>query len=161
MPFLVGAAIPEEVVEENPQLAVRQETTNPPGEMPGVDVLRGAVVQALASAGHQSAATLLGASNWVLDAGNLRIEASGFGKKMLALTVNQAAEKIIRGELQRLNGPARFMVVPGEGGAAGAPVSDVPLAGSIQEEAINHPLVQRAKEIFNAEVRSVVDLRTK
>jgi DNA polymerase-3 subunit gamma/tau len=36
-----------------------------------------------------------------------------------------------------------------------------PLAGSIQEEAMNNPLVQRAKEIFNAEVRSVVDLRTK
>jgi DNA polymerase-3 subunit gamma/tau len=31
----------------------------------------------------------------------------------------------------------------------------------VQEEALNHPLVQRAREIFNAEVRSVVDLRTK
>jgi DNA polymerase-3 subunit gamma/tau len=118
-------------------------------------------VQALADGGHQSAAALLGTANWVLDAGNLRIEVAGLGKKMLALTVNAAAEKLIRTELQKLDGPARFMVVPGEGGAAGAPVTAAPLAGSIQEEALKHPLVQRAKEIFNAEVRSVVDLRTK
>jgi DNA polymerase-3 subunit gamma/tau len=33
--------------------------------------------------------------------------------------------------------------------------------GSIQEAALNHPLVQRAREILKAEVRSVVDLREK
>ena len=33
--------------------------------------------------------------------------------------------------------------------------------GSIQQAALEHPMVQRAKEIFKAEVRSVVDLRTK
>jgi hypothetical protein len=32
---------------------------------------------------------------------------------------------------------------------------------SIQQTALDHPMVQRAKELFNAEVRSVVDLRTK
>ena len=132
-----------------------------PGDAPSVDMLRGAVVQALADGGHSSASQLLGAANWVPDAGNLRIEVAGLGKKMLALTVNAAAEKIIRAELQRLGGPGRFMVVPGEGGAAGAPVSAAPLAGSVQEEALKHPLVQKAKEIFNAEVRSVVDLRQK
>ena len=173
MPFLVGAAVPEAAVEvaavpepvsepvSEPVLAVRQEPVSAPGEMPGVDVLRAAVVQALAEGGHQTAASLLGAGNWVLDAGNLRIEAAGIGKKMLALTVNAAAEKILRAELQRLGGPGRFMVVPGEGGVAGAPLTAAPVAGSVQDEALKHPLVQRAKEIFNAEVRSVQDLRQK
>jgi hypothetical protein len=41
------------------------------------------------------------------------------GKKMLALTVNAAAEKIIRQELQRLGAPTRFLVVPGEGSREG------------------------------------------
>jgi hypothetical protein len=31
----------------------------------------------------------------------------------------------------------------------------------VEEAALAHPLVQRAKEIFNAEVRSVVNLRVK
>lgn len=83
------------------------------------------------------------------------------GKKMLALTVNAAAEKIIRQELQRLNAPTRFMVVPGTGTAAVSTSAAKPLAGSIQEAALANPLVNRAREIFNAEVRSVVDLRQK
>jgi DNA polymerase-3 subunit gamma/tau len=129
-----------------------------------VDTLRQAVVQALAQGGHQSASQLLGSGTWAIDGSNLRIEVAGVGKKMLGLTVNAAAEKIIRQELQKAGGPARFMVVPGEGSASGSsagPPVAAPLAGSIEEEALNHPLVQRAKEIFNAEVRSVVDLRTR
>jgi DNA polymerase III subunit gamma/tau len=52
------------------------------------------------------------------------------------------------------------MVIPGEGVAATSTVA-APIAGSIQEAALEHPMVQKAKEIFNAEVRSVVDLRNK
>jgi DNA polymerase-3 subunit gamma/tau len=130
-----------------------------PGAAPSVDTLRHAVGSQLAKEGHASAAQLLGGASWILDGATLRIEVPGVGKKMLSLTVNAAAEKIIRLELQRLGAPARFMVVPGEG-VAQAPV-DTPVAGSIQEAALAHPLVQRAKEIFNAEVRSVVDLRQK
>jgi DNA polymerase-3 subunit gamma/tau len=127
-------------------------------------VVRPAIVSALSDAEHTSAAELLGAGSWTLDGASLRIEVPGMGKKMLALTVNAAAEKIIRQELQRLGAPTRFLVVPGEGSVgpaqAQAPVA-APLAGSIQEAALGNPLVQRAQEIFKAEVRSVVDLRQK
>jgi len=58
---------------------------------------------------------LLGAGAWTLDGASLRIEVSGMGKKMLALTVNAAAEKIIRQELKRLGAPNRFMVFPAKG----------------------------------------------
>ncbi len=131
----------------------------PSGAAPSIETLRHAVGATLVKEGHASAAQLLGGASWILDGANLRIEVPGVGKKMLSLTINAAAEKIIRQELQRLGAPTRFMVVPGEG-VAQAPV-DAPAAGSIQESALAHPLVQRAKEIFNAEVRSVVDLRQK
>jgi len=138
------------------------ETAIATAETPGVDELRPVVVQALADAGHQSAAHLLGSGLWTVDGANLRIEVAGMGKKMLSLTVNAAAEKVIRQELQRLGGPSRFMVTPGSGVAQVSTTAAVPsVAGSIQQEALNHPLVQRAREIFNAEVRSVVDLRAK
>jgi len=117
----------------------------------------------LVNAEHSSAAQLLGSGAWTLDGASLRIEVPGMGKKMLALTVNAAAEKIIRQELQRLGAPTRFLVVPGDGGGtaqASAPMA-APLAGSIQEAALANPLVQRAQEIFKAEVRSVLDLRQK
>jgi len=128
---------------------------------PTADALRNAVVSALASAGHTSASQILGGGSWSLDGSALRIEVAGMGKKMIALTVNPAAEKILRQELQRLGGPNRFLVLPGEGsGQPGSPVA-TPLAGSIEELALAHPLVQSAKEIFKAEIRSVVDLRQK
>jgi DNA polymerase-3 subunit gamma/tau len=128
-------------------------------DAPSVDAVRLAVTSALANNGHESASQLLGSGTWEQHGSNLRIEVPGVGKKMIGLTVNAAAEKIIRQELQRMGAPARFMVVPGEGMAQAVAVSSVPLAGSIQETALAHPLVQRAKEIFKAEVRSVVDLR--
>jgi len=121
--------------------------------------LRSTIAAALAKEGHASAGQLLGNASWTLDGASLRIEVPGIGKKMVSLTVNAAAEKIIRQELQRLGAPSRFMVVPGEG-IAQSP-SAAPPVGSIQEAALNHPMVQRAKDIFKAEVRSVVDLRRK
>jgi DNA polymerase III subunit gamma/tau len=127
---------------------------------PSLEPVRHAIGSALVDGGHVSAAQLLGAGAWTLEATSLRIEVPGMGKKMLALTINAAAEKIIRQELQRLGAPTRFLIVPGEGAASAKSFSEAPpLAGSVQEAALSNPLVQRAKEIFKAEVRSVVDLR--
>jgi DNA polymerase-3 subunit gamma/tau len=140
---------------------VAPETSARPSAAPTIDALRHAIGSALVNAGHNSAAQLLGSGTWLLETSSLRIEVPGVGKKMLTLTVNAAAEKIIRQELQRLGAPSRFMVVPGEGAAQPAVPMAAPLAGSIQEAALANPLVQRAQEIFKAEVRSVVDLRNK
>jgi DNA polymerase-3 subunit gamma/tau len=140
------------------------ETAPPASAAPSMEAVRHAVGSALVDAGHNSAAQLLGTGAWTLDGASLRIEVPGVGKKMLSLTVNPAAEKIIRQELQRLGAPSRFLVVPAEGAAQAAGLTAAmapPLAGSIQQAALANPLVQRAQEIFKAEVRSVVDLRPK
>jgi DNA polymerase-3 subunit gamma/tau len=125
------------------------------------DAARTAVCAALTEGGYESAALLLGAGEWIIDGASVRIEVASMGKKMLSLTVNPAAEKIIRQELQRLGASSRFLVVPGASNGSVPLGLPAPIAGSVQEEALKNPLVQRAKEIFNAEVRSVVDLRVK
>jgi len=142
-------------------LAKAPEVVSAPQTEGDPEAFRRAVVAALAQAGHNSASQAMESALWALEGGGLRIEVGGMGKKMIALTINAQAEKIIRQELQKLNGPARFMVVPGEGGMRAGGVSAVPLAGSVEEIALADPLVQKAKEIFKAEVRSVVDLRVK
>lgn len=143
-------------------LAKAPEAAALPIGAPSMEALRHAIGSALVAGGHTSAVQLLGSGTWILDGASLRIEVPAMGKKMLALTVNAAAEKIMRNELQRLGAPTRFLVIPGDGNAAtpqaAAPVSP-PLEGSIQQAALSHPLVQKAQEIFKAEVRSVVDLR--
>jgi DNA polymerase-3 subunit gamma/tau len=160
--FRSSAGLTEGALARAPESAAQ--ALNP--QAPNVDVMRGAVVAALDAAGHSSAAQLLGAGVWTLSSGGLRIEAP-IGKKMLGLTVTSEAEKIIRQELGRQGAPARFTVVAGAVGAGSAAASAsgspaaAPLAGSIQSEALAHPLVERAKEIFKAEVLGVVDLRKK
>jgi DNA polymerase-3 subunit gamma/tau len=129
-------------------------------EGPSADTVRTAICAALATAGHVSASQLLGAGAWAMEDASLRVEVAGMGKKMLSLTVNTAAEKIIRQELQRLGASSRFLIVPGSNGQ-GSAIQAAPILGSVQEDALKHPLVQRAREIFHAEVRSVVDLRDK
>lgn len=149
------ATLTEGALAVAPQAAV--ETTG----LPSIDSIRHAVGSALIEGGHVSAAQLLGAGKWSIDGSSLRVEVTGMGKKMLALTVNAAAEKIIRQELQRLGAPSRFLVVPCEGTAHTVAPMAAPAVGSIQETALANPLIQRAQEIFKAEVRSVVDLRQK
>jgi len=126
-----------------------------------IESLRQKIVDALAAAGHGSAAQLLGSGAWRLENTSVQVTVPGMGKKMLSLTVKAAAEKIVRQELQRLGGPTRFLVTPGEGSATAAVAAATAPAGSVQEAALANPLVKRAQEIFKAEVRSVVDLRQK
>ena len=126
-----------------------------------IEHLREAIVTALATAGHSSAAHLLGSGAWAFEGGCVRVTVPGMGKKMLTLTVNAAAEKIIRQELQRQGAPPRFIVSGGTGTVAAVVTPPVIPAGSVQETAFANPLVKRAQELFNAEVRSVLDLRQK
>jgi DNA polymerase-3 subunit gamma/tau len=154
-PLVTGASDESSPAEKAPMNGAGKHA-----DSPTADSVQKAIIAALAEAGHASASTLLSTARVTLEATSLRIEVPGMGKKMLALTVNAAAEKIIKQELQRLGAPIRFMVIPGEGVASTSSVT-APVEGSVQQAALEHPMVQRAKEIFHAEVRSVVDLRTK
>ena len=156
----INEDLPVKIVEPLPTSSVPPSPALPGDGAPSMEAIRHAIGSALVDANHISAAQLLGSGAWNLDGSSLRIEVPGVGKKMLALTVNAAAEKIIRQELQRLGAPTRFLVVPGDSATSqsAAPMA-APMAGSVQEAALSHPSVQRAKEIFQAEVRSVIDLR--
>ncbi|HUB29398.1 MAG TPA: DNA polymerase III subunit gamma/tau [Terracidiphilus sp.] len=155
-------ALTEGSLAKAPQSVAEPAGPEGPGgtDGPTAEAARTAICAALATAGHVSASQLLGGGVWVMEDASLRIEVAGMGKKMLSLTINAAAEKIIRQELQRLGASSRFLVVPGAGN--GQPVAQAaPILGSVQEDALKNPLVQRAREIFHAEVRSVLDLRQK
>ena len=161
-PFLVTSSpvsgfaevLTEGALAKAPESSASQNDLNP-------ESARTAICSALAAAGHVSASQLLGSGVWTIENATLRIEVASMGKKMLSLTVNTVAEKIVRTELQKLGASSRFLIVPGAANGAGSAPTLAPVSGSAEAEALRHPLVQRAKEIFNAEVRSVVDLRVK
>jgi hypothetical protein len=100
-----------------------------------LDVVRKAVIRALEVAGHDSSAEILDRASWSHDGTTFRIQVSGMGRKMLALTVDAAAEAIIRQELLRLGERARFELISDLGVVVIPPpnISSKPLKGTSKE----------------------------
>ncbi len=136
-----------------------------------LDSLRDAVCNALDAAGHNTAAALLSNGAWIETNGAVRVEAQ-VKKTMLGLTMNAEAEKIVKSAAREAGFTGALSIVSaingnsadsksGNGGPAAPPAKRPAPAGSLQAEALAHPLVKQALELFNGEVRSVLDLREK
>jgi DNA polymerase III subunit gamma/tau len=128
-----------------------------------LDRIRDTVTAALDSSGHNTAAVLLASSAWrEKGAGGIEVEVPT-RKTMLSLTVNAEAEKICRDALRSIGVQRKLFFIPGEGSpqAAQPAGAQAALSGNIQAVALDHPLVKQAQELFQAEVRSVLDLRDK
>jgi DNA polymerase III subunit gamma/tau len=124
--------------------------------------LRDVVTAALDEQGHNTAASLLGGGRWKLDEDSAIQVQVGVGKTMLGLTLNGEAWKIVREALRGAGATQKMTVVPGEPAAeasSGAPRTWS--RDSIEAVALGNPLVRQAQELFQAEVRSVLDLRDK
>src|SRR6185312_4268773 len=134
---------------------------NPPAEI-SLDRIRDAVTAALDAAGHNTAAVLVANGKWAETAKGIEVEVA-LRKTMRSLTMNAEAEKISREALRSIGVSQKLVFLPGEGasGPAANAAPARPSGGSIQAAALDHPLVKQAQELFQAEVRSVLDLRDK
>jgi DNA polymerase-3 subunit gamma/tau len=154
--------------DEPEAIAVSPEVAAPalvPSELataPTLDAIRDRVCDALEQAQLNTAATLLQNGAWSEEGDSILVQV-GVKKTMLGLTINPEAEKVCREAIRSLLGkPRPLTFVPGEAGAAPPPSARRPAStGSVQARAMEHPLVRQAQELFQAEVRSVVDLRSK
>ena len=126
-----------------------------------LDKLRDVVTVALDEQGHNTAASLLAAGHWKLDAdGAIQVEV-GVKKTMLGLTMNGDAWKIVRDALRGAGASQKMTVIPGESAGPATESPRVRSRDSIEAVALGNPLVRQAQELFHAEVRSVLDLREK
>jgi DNA polymerase III subunit gamma/tau len=138
-----------------------------------LDALRDGICGALESSGHNTAAALLSSGVWIEGDGKVRVEVR-IKKTMLGLTMNPEAENILKSAAQDAGYPGAVSVVsaanggeatsesqPANGLKSPPPAKRPAVAGSLQAEALAHPLVKQALELFNGEVRSVLDLREK
>jgi len=129
------------------------------GESAGVAELQTAAVEALfATKKNNSAAEQLEESRWTIADGEVKIEVS-LSKPMIGTIFRPDVEAIIKAALR-------------EKGLAGIKLSFVPAtadskpkepkkprSGSVQAKALEHPTVQKAQQLFNAEISTVFDLR--
>ena len=129
-----------------------------------LDLIRDTVCSALDAEGHSTAAVLLSAGQWRGKGDGIEVEV-GMKKTMLALTMNAEAEKISKGALRAIGVTQKLTFLAGEGksdASSGPRLASAPSAaarGSVQSAALENPLVRQAQELFDAEVRSVLDLR--
>jgi len=126
----------------------------------GDAAIRAAVLQALASAGQQSAAQILSDAEWSHTQLEWRVDVP-VTEKMLGITVNPDARKLAERVLREQGArPLKIVFVATGAAKPSAKSAALPLpAGGVHQLARENQLVQKAQELFQAEIRDVVDLR--
>ena len=121
--------------------------------------LQRAAVEALQkAAGQDTASEALDDAVWTIEGSELRVQTE-VSKVMLSMVVNPEAEKIVRAALREAGAATlKLVLLPGSATAAVKKPRAVK-SGSMQAKAMEHPIVQQAQRLFNAEIRNVVDLR--
>jgi DNA polymerase-3 subunit gamma/tau len=124
------------------------------------EVLQQAAIDALTRAKNQdTAADAMADAEWIVTESDVRVQTE-LSKTMLPMVVNGEAEKLIRGALRDAGaGNLKLTLVPGVKTATAPKKPRAAKSGSAQAKAMDHPIVQRAQTLFNAEIRSVIDLR--
>jgi DNA polymerase-3 subunit gamma/tau len=147
---LPAEAIREEVDAENLQ----------PSSLPSAENLQKASIAALISAKSQeTAADAMADAEWMLEGGEVRVQTE-LSKTMLPMVINAEAERLIKASLRDAGaGELKLVLMPGVRTPAAAKKPRAVKTGSVQAMAMEHPIVQRAQTLFNAEIQSVIDLR--
>jgi DNA polymerase-3 subunit gamma/tau len=116
-----------------------------------------AVVEALAAANLSAAADAMADAAWTLADGEASVQ-TALSKTMLPAVMNSEAEKIARGVLRHA-GIHKLTLLPGAGRPVTAKKPRPARDGSVHSRALEHPMVQQAQKLFDAEVQTVIDLR--
>src|ERR1017187_4475128 len=116
-----------------------------------------AVVGALAAANLSAAADAMADAAWTLAGGEASVQ-TALSKTMLPAVMNPEAEKIARGVLRHA-GIHKLTLLPGAARPAAAKKPRPARDGSVHSRALEHPMVQQAQKLFDAEVQTVIDLR--
>jgi DNA polymerase-3 subunit gamma/tau len=148
----------EEAVEAQRDIALPVEVFATTVVAADAGAMQRAVVEALAGARQQSAADAMEDAVWTLAEGEARVE-TGLTKTMLPMVMNAEAEKIALNVLRGAMGGMKLVLLPGAEAVSAVKKVRVARVGTAEARAKEHPVVQQAQRLFNAEIRNVIDLR--
>jgi DNA polymerase-3 subunit gamma/tau len=131
-----------------------------PSALHSAEELQRVAVDALLAAKSQATpADALADSEWTVTEGEIRVQTE-LSKTMLPLVINPDVEKLVKAALRDSGaGALKLVLLPGVKNAASTKKPRAAKSGSVQAKAMEHPIVQRAQTLFNAEIRNVIDLR--
>jgi DNA polymerase-3 subunit gamma/tau len=131
-----------------------------PANAQSAEALQRAATEALMTAKSQgSAADALADAEWTIEGGEIRVQTE-LSKSMLSVVINPEADKIVRAAIRTAGaGSLKLVLLPGAANVGAAKKPRPARTGSAQAKAMEHPVVQQAQRLFNAEIRNVIDLR--
>jgi len=125
--------------------------------------LQQAFVDALASTkGQDTASHQIEESTFAMNGDTLEVQTT-VSAKMIPIMINAEADRVMKTVLRTQHlGTLKLKFLPGTAPVAPKERSNRPAAaGSAEELAAKHPIVQQARQLFSAEVIRVDDLRGK
>jgi DNA polymerase-3 subunit gamma/tau len=124
------------------------------------DDLRNPVLDALTSAGHRMLASMLEGGEWQVEGNELVIKVAS-SSTVIDMTLGADAKRLVIATASGVAArPLKLRVIQGSVAANPAP-DRMPPNGSGRSRAEQDPLVQRMKEKFGAEIRTIIDYKEK
>ncbi|MDE1154184.1 MAG: DNA polymerase III subunit gamma/tau [Acidobacteriaceae bacterium] len=151
---------PAAPIQEAPAEAPEEDASVDPAENDLLTKLQAEMTQQLAEAkGQETASHQIEDATFTLKGTLLEIQTT-VSKAMLPVILNAEANRILTATLRELAPELKLTLLPGTpANAASAKKPKAARAGSVQELAEKHPLVQEARRLFSAEISNVIDLR--
>ena len=161
-PVVMGSAAPVALSQETPGIVpapeLRREAKLPEASAQPEE-LRGAVLNALAESGQRMLVALLESGEWEVVGNELIIKVAS-SATVIDMSFGADAKRLLIATASGVLGrPVKAKVVPGGTPQAvkSAPVSN----GGGRKRAEQDPIVQRMKEKFGAEIRTIIDYKEK
>ena len=165
LPLSVPTPMETKIEEEQPVVLAAptfETTTQPSIQQPtavrDTSELQRVVVEALAAAKLGSAADAMGDAEWTVVDGEASVQTE-LSKTMLPVVMNAQAEKIARSTLLAAGIPKLTLLSGAPSAVAAAKKPKPAHSGSVHAKALEHPMVQQAQKLFQAEIQTVIDLR--
>ncbi len=154
---VMGATLPARVPHQGTTAVLQAEPDLPaPSDRP--DGLRVAVLNALAEAGHQVLVSMLESGQWQVLGTTLEIKV-GSSATVIDMSLGADAKRLVIATASgALGRPMKLKVVPGGVAQIAAETRGTSNGGG-RGRAEQDPVVQRMKEKFGAEIRTIIDYK--
>ena len=165
---MMGATAPAPAVLSSPKIATGPEPVpvrrdpaigEPEPVNSDVSALRNSILNAVADAGHRMVASMLEPAEWRVEGNELQIKVAA-SPTVIDMSLGADAKRVIVAAASGVLGkPARLNVISGGTAQVSSPVPRG--NGSSRGRAEQEPVVQRMREKFGAEIRTIIDYRDK
>jgi DNA polymerase-3 subunit gamma/tau len=153
-PVVMGAAAPAVAPQPAPAIKVESQST-------GIEEVRLSVLNALTSGGQTMLCSMIETGEWKLQGNELVIRVAA-SAALIEMSVSAEAKRtIIAVASGALGRPMKLQILPGGTVTEAVPAKPASNNGGSRGRAEQEPVVQRMREKFGAEIRTIIDYKPK